>query len=159
MEISPHREWEAWRDRRYRISYRLTTGHGPISQHPYRAGPRTVQIEHEYVEFMLKKWLIEPTQSAWASPLVFAQKSDYSLRFYVDYRKLKAVPVRYMYLLPRIYEFIDILGVAAVFATQDANWGYWEMPIGEKDCNKPHSYTMPFYYGLPACLSGSLTPW
>lgn len=111
-------------------------GTRPIAQPPYRAGPRARQIEQEHVDSMLEKGIIEPAQSAWASPVVLVLKADGSLRFCVDYRKLNAVTVRDTYPLPRMDECIDSLGEAKVFTTLDANWGYWQVPVAPKDRDK-----------------------
>ncbi|CAN8062284.1 unnamed protein product [Agarophyton chilense] len=104
----------------------LVPGSRPISQPPYRAGPRTRQIEEENVSKMLEEGLIKAAQSAWASPVVLGPKPDGSLRFCIDYRKLNAVTVRDTYPLPRMDEFVDSLGEANVFTTLDANSGYWQ---------------------------------
>lgn len=53
-------------------------GARPIAQPPYRPGPRSRQIEQENVNSMLEKGVIEPTQSAWASSVVLAPKTDRS---------------------------------------------------------------------------------
>ncbi|CAN8076123.1 unnamed protein product [Agarophyton chilense] len=114
----------------------LVPGSRPISQPPYRAGPRTRQIEEENVSKMLEEGVIEAAQSAWASPVVLVPKPDGSLRFFIDYRKLNAVTVRDTYPLPRMDECIDSLGEANVFTTLDANSGYWQVPVAEDDQDK-----------------------
>ncbi|CAN8069585.1 unnamed protein product [Agarophyton chilense] len=57
----------------------LVPGSRPIYQPPYRAGPRTRQIEEENVSKMLEEGVIEAAQSAWASPVVLVPKPDGSL--------------------------------------------------------------------------------
>lgn len=108
-------------------------GTRPNEQPPYRAGPRARQIEQEHADSMLEKRIIAPAQSAWASPVVLVLKADGSLRFCVDYRKLNAVTVRDTYPLPRMDECLDSLGESNVFITLDANWGYWQVPVAQKD--------------------------
>ena len=45
----------------------------------------------ELVNDMTDRGVVQPSTSAWASPIVLIPKHDGNLRFYVDYRKLNAV--------------------------------------------------------------------
>ena len=74
----------------------------PIACHPYRAGPKAREAEQMEVKRMRAANVIESGQSAWASPVVLVPKSDGSLRFCVDYRRLNAVIVMDDYSLPRM---------------------------------------------------------
>ncbi|MGH0157420.1 UNVERIFIED_CONTAM: hypothetical protein FKN15_033604 [Acipenser sinensis] len=79
---------------------------------------------------MLEKGVIEPSTSAWASPIILLSKKDGSQRFCVDYRKLNDA-----YPLPTIGEILDSLSGTRIFMTLDLNSGYWqvEMDPGSKD--------------------------
>ena len=103
----------------------------PVYQAPYRAGPKQRELEREQIETMLKADVIEASSSEWAAPIVFAPKKDGSLRFCIDYRKLNEVTLLDSYPIPRMDECIDSLGDAQYFSTLDANWGYWQIDIGE----------------------------
>ena len=94
---------------------------------------------------MLRAGVIEQTSAEWASPVVFIRKKDGTMRFCVEYGKLKAVTVRDSYLLLRMDEFIDSPGDAAVFTTLDCNSRYWQVEIAEKDCYKS---TFAWHSGL-----------
>ena len=85
---------------------------------------------------MLRDGVIEPSKSAWASPVVLAPKKDGTLRFCVDYRKLNAVTIRDSYPIPRMDECIDSLGEATIFTTLDCNSCYWQIPVAEADKEK-----------------------
>lgn len=53
--------------------------------------------------------------------MVFVLKKDEDLRFCEDYIWLNAVTVQDSYLIPRIDEFIDLLGKAQMFSNLDAD--------------------------------------
>ena len=111
----------------------LLPGSRPVAQQPYRAGPKARELEQREVEKMLQAGVIEPSQSAWASPVVMVPKPDGTLRFCVDYRRLNAMTARDSYPLPRMDECIDSLGLAQIFTTLDCNAGYWQLPVAERD--------------------------
>ena len=123
----------------------LKPGARPIYQAPYRAGPIAREKEKTEIDRMLRAGVIEPTSAEWASPVVFAPKKDGTMRFCVDYRKLKAATVRDSYLLPRMDECIDSLGDATVFTTLDCNGRYWQVEIAEEDRDKT---TFASHFGL-----------
>ena len=114
----------------------LSPGTRPMAQAPYRAGPKAREIEQMEVNRMLDAGVIEPAQSAWASPVVLVPKPDGSLRFCVDYRRLNAATIRDIYPIPRMDECIDSLGDANIFTTLDCNSGYWQIPVSPEDRDK-----------------------
>lgn len=70
------------------------------------------------------------------------------MRFCVDYRYLIQATVGYIYPLPRIDDWIDILGDSSVFSTLDANCGYCQIPIApeyrHKTCFTTHMGTYKY---------------
>jgi hypothetical protein len=60
----------------------------------------------EEPEDNLNKGFIEPSQSPPASPILFVQKADDSLRFCVDYRKLNEITQKDRYPIPLIDEVL-----------------------------------------------------
>ena len=108
----------------------------PIAVPPYRAGPKTRELEQAEVDRQLRDGVIEPAQSEWASPVVFAPKADGTLRFCVDYRRLNQATMKDSYPIPRMDECIDSLGEANIFSTLDCNAGYWQVPVRKSDRHK-----------------------
>ena len=82
---------------------------------------------------MKEDGVIPDATSECASPVVLIPKSNGSMRFCVDSRRLNELTVRYSYLLPRMEDCLDSLGEAAFFTTLDCNSGYWLIPIAEED--------------------------
>jgi len=111
----------------------LKPGSEPVRLNPYRMGRRTRKLIKAQVHRILKLEVIEPSQSAWASPVVLIQKPDGSPRFCVDYRQLNERTVRDSYPLPRMEDFLESLREAQFFSTWDLNAEYWQIPIAEED--------------------------
>ena len=85
---------------------------------------------------MLLQGVIEPTTSQWASPTVLVPKTNGSLRFCVDYRKINTLTVKDTYPLPRIEECLESLGDAFLFSTLDCSSGYWQISVAKADQDK-----------------------
>ena len=111
----------------------LKPGSSPVHTQPYRAGPKTRQVE-EHVSKMLDADLIEPANSECASPVVLVPKPDGSLC--VDYRKLNSLTVQDTYPPPRMDECIDSMEEAQFFTALDANSGYWQITVAYEDRDK-----------------------
>lgn len=91
---------------------------------------------------MLSEEVIKAATTERASPIIFASKKDDSLRFCVDYRKFNAVTVRDSYPLQRMDDCIDSLGDTTKVSSLDANFGYWQIEIDEKNKKKwPSQFT------------------
>lgn len=81
----------------------------------------------------LHEEVIEPANTEWNCLITFASKKDGLSRFCVDCRKLDAVSVWDVYPLSRLAQCIDFLGEGIFFSTLDANSGYWQIAIDERD--------------------------
>ena len=87
----------------------------PIRAQQYRTGPFKRQIIADQINKMLKLKVIEPSHSAWASPVVIVLKKNGKARFCVDYRRLNNITKKDAYPLPRMEDCLNSLGDAKVF--------------------------------------------
>ena len=108
------------------VQHKVDTGdHPAIKQMPRRMPFSQREKVAEMVDEMLSKGVIQPSASAWASPIVLVPKRDGSLRFCVDYRKVNAITKRDVYPLLRIDDILDTLSQARYFSTLDLTSGLW----------------------------------
>ena len=115
-------------------------GTQPIRQPPHRLGPQKELEAEKQVQELLQQGLIEPSDSAWSSPVVLVKKKDGTWRFCIDYRKLNAVTRQDAYPLPRIDDSLDALAGSRYFSTLDLTSGYWQVPLS-KDAQEKSSFT------------------
>ena len=104
----------------------------PIKQHPYRVSPDKSAKMQKEIAYMLEHDIIEPSESAWASPCVLVPKADGSLRFCTDYRRANDISKTDSYPIPRMDDCIDMIGSACYITKCDLLKGYWCVPLTER---------------------------
>jgi hypothetical protein len=81
------------------------------------------RIEREalrtYIDDSLRRGFIRPSTSSAASPILFAKKSNGSLRLCVDYRGLNAITKPNRYPLPLVNDLLDSIRGSTVFSKLD----------------------------------------
>lgn len=113
-----------------------------IKQRYYPRNPVMQQIINEEVCRMLKEGVIEPSTSAWSSPVVLVKKSSGKHRFCIDFRKVNEVTIPDAYPLPFIQGILDKLRGARFLTTLDLRQGYWQVPLSPE--SKPiTAFTVP----------------
>ncbi|KAK3089469.1 hypothetical protein FSP39_003867, partial [Pinctada imbricata] len=116
------------------VKHSINTGDAiPIKQPLRRIPAHMTEEVNDQIEEMLKKGVIEPSISPWASNIVLVKKKDGSTRICIDYRRLNSVTLKDAYPLPRIDEFLDQLAGNAWFTTLDMFTGYWQVEVKESD--------------------------
>ena len=98
----------------------------PIKQKAYRVSPSKLRIMKKLIDEMLAADVIEPSSSAWSSPVVLIPKKNGSYRFCVNYIKLNSITYTDAYPLPTIQEILESLAGSVVFSSIDLNSGYWQ---------------------------------
>ncbi|XP_067248999.1 NACHT, LRR and PYD domains-containing protein 3-like isoform X2 [Chanodichthys erythropterus] len=129
-----------------------------IRSRPYRLPEHKKKVVQAELEAMLDMGVIEESSSNWASPIVLVPKTDGSVRFCVDYRKVNAVSKFDAYPMPRVDELLDRLGTARFYSTLDLTKGYWQIPLSPLSKEKT-AFTTPFglhqFVTLPFGLFGA----
>ena len=119
------------------VEHTIDTGDAAPIRQPPRRIPVSVRAEiEEQKERMLRDGIIEPSMSAWSSPVVLARKKDGTFRFCVDLRAVNGVTKGHAHPLPRIDSTLDCLAGARFYSTLDLASGYWQVGIAESDREK-----------------------
>jgi hypothetical protein len=128
------------------ITHSIDTGNAkPIKQRPYRTSPDQQEFIKNEIGEMLKKGIISPTSSPWASPVVVVPKKNGKKRFCIDFRKLNEVTEKDVYPLPVIDDLLDSFQGSKWFTCLDLASGYWQVAMNDEDKKKTAFTTK---YGL-----------
>lgn len=109
----------------------LTSDARPQRQQPYLAGTEKRKVIEEHIDELISANVIEPAQSPWIAPVLFAYQHD-KVRFCIDYCRLNAITVKKNYPLPLIEDCLNCFGKSKRLTTLDCNSGYWKILISEK---------------------------
>ena len=101
----------------------------PIKQRYRSRNPAMQRIIDDEVQAMEAAGVVEPSTSAWSSPVVIVKKKDGRHRFCIDFRKVNEVTERDAYPLPHITPTLDKLRGAQYLSTLDLEKGYWQIPL------------------------------
>jgi len=95
-----------------------------IKQSPHRPPLSARHAEDDILDDMLQSGVIEPSESASASPVCLVKKKDGTYRFCVDYRMVNAVSKRDAFPIPDIHGVLAHLRACKYYATLDLLSGY-----------------------------------
>ena len=114
------------------VMHEIHTGDAkPVRQPPRRLPLAKREEAEKMLPEMWKQGVIEPSVSAWSSPVVLVKKKDGSTRFCVDYWRLNDLTQTDSYPLPRIDDTIDSFAGAQWFSTLDLKSGYWQVQLSD----------------------------
>ena len=136
--------------------FQNVTGPTPVLSHKIRVKPHTAPIKQRYrprnpamqaiidqeVAEMEKEGIIEPSNSAWSSPVVIVKKKNGKARFCIDFRKVNEVTEKDAYPLPQVTATLDKLRGARYLTTLDLKSGYWQVPL-TPDSRPVTAFTVP----------------
>lgn len=120
----------------------IVTNSPPIKQRYYPVSPIIQRQIDKELDEMLANDIVEPSKSAWSSPVLLVKKKDGNYRFCVDYRKLNAVTERDSYPLPYVSSTLDKLRNAHYLSSMDIKSAYWQVPVAESS-RQYTAFTVP----------------
>ncbi|KAL1141019.1 hypothetical protein AAG570_000945 [Ranatra chinensis] len=127
----------------HRVKHVVDTGDSkPIKQRYYPVSPVLERAMHAELDEMLQAGVVEPSKSAWSSPVVMIRKKDGSYRFCADYRKVNAVTRRDAYPLPYVSHILDRLRNARYLSSLAVKSAYWQVPLSEESKERT-AFTVP----------------
>ncbi len=106
-----------------------TNSDTPIRQRAYRTPHALKDKVREEIENMLRLGIIEPTTSAYASPIVVVAKPGGDIRVTTDFRGLNKVCDSDPYSMPRTDEILDDVASAKFISTLDLTKGFYQVPL------------------------------
>ena len=122
---------------------RIVTGMAPpVHIRGRRLSPGERDAILKELQVLRQAQLVEPSTSAWVSPVLIVPKKDGAKRFCIDYRKLNSVTMRDRYPIPLIDDVIDRLHNMQYFSKMDLRSGFWQVPLDARDAHKS-AFTTP----------------
>lgn len=118
-----------------------TTDEIPVYTKSYRYPFIHRQEVQEQINKMLEQGIIQPSESAWSSPIwVVPKKADASgkvkWRIVIDFRKLNEKTLDDKYPIPNIADVLDKLGNCHYFTTLDLASGFYQVEMKPEDVPK-----------------------
>ena len=102
--------------------------HQPVRRVPFGLEQKVDDV----VDDLLDKGIIEPSKSAWCSPIVVVMKKNGDIRLCVDYRRLNAVTIKPCYPIPDTQYLLDSIGEASYFSGLDLSNAYYQCKMQEE---------------------------
>ena len=120
-----------------KVKHHINTGDARPVKIPPRRVPLHLRDEmRKQTEDMLKSDIIEPSCSAWSSPVVLVKKKDNTSRYCIDYRRVNDVCQKDAKSIPHIQDNLPFLAGAKFFSTIDYQNGFWQIEMDPDDRHK-----------------------
>ena len=101
----------------------------PVRKAPYWTPLHKRKEIEDQVQDLLKRGIIRPSHSPWASPVTLVPKKDGGTRMCVDFRQLNSQTDMDAYPLPRIQDVLDRLSGSTTFSLIDLKAGFHQIPM------------------------------
>jgi hypothetical protein len=101
----------------------------PVWSPPYHCAPPKHKLLREFMEDLLKKGVVRPSKSPYASPAFLLPKLGGGYRMVVDYCKVNKKICFDLYTLPKTEQALQHFSGATVFPVLDFNSAYYQIPL------------------------------
>ena len=137
MEELGHCEWTP-------MKIKVPEDASPCVTRPYTYSPQKMDIIDDQIKELLKLGIIEPSTSAWRSPLVVVQKKDGKARLCTDYRVLNTMTEDETYPMPTARSLFLYMAYRkpVIFTAIDLLSGYHQCDL-HPDSRKYSSFESP----------------
>ena len=108
----------------------------PIRSKAYKTTPVEDFIIQKHIKAMEERGVIQPSRSAWASPILLADKANGKVRFCIDFRRLNKVTKQDSYPLPDMAKVLTLLNGSSYFSTIDLTDTFWSILVKDSDIEK-----------------------
>lgn len=126
-----------------KVAFKLREGHEVVKRKPYPLTPEKKQWAMKKVDELLKRSIIRPSSSMYATPCVLPPKENGELRFCQDYRWINQATDLDPFPLPIIDDIISNLGGCQYFSKIDLADGFWQLGLTE-DTKQYTAFVLPF---------------
>ncbi len=99
----------------------------------YRYPEQAKQIIADMLKDMEERDIIEPSTTAWLSPIVLVNKPDGSKRMCLDYHQVNKHLATDIYPLPRLEELMDQAAGQQYYVTLDMHEAYFQLMLDEEN--------------------------
>ena len=144
------------------MKIRVDESQGVVSSRPYRYSPQKMDIIDAQVRQLIDIGVIEPSESAWRSPLVVVQKKDGKPRLCTDFRMLNMLTYKDKFPMPTARSLFLYMAYKkpTIWSALDLLSGYHQCVIEEE--SRPYTaFETPMgvyqYRRVPFGLVGA--PW
>jgi len=106
--------------------------HAPCQQIPSKVPIHVEKWVDDQVDDLLKKGIIQESNSPWSAPIVVVKKKSGDFRLCIDYRRLNAVTIKPIYHIPDSRTIFDTLNGSKIFSSIDISSAYYQCPVKEE---------------------------
>lgn len=136
------------------VTHSIATTGPPVAAKCRRLRPELLLAFHKQLINMLELNVLEPSNSAWSSPLHMQRKQDGSWRLRGDFCQLKAIMKKDSSPVPNVLDVAADLVKKIIFSKVDLLRGFWQIQIASKDHNKTAIITPRGLYQFCRMLFG-----
>nr|GEW94209.1 putative mitochondrial protein [Tanacetum cinerariifolium] len=114
----------------------LREGANPVNLRPCRYPLLQKDVIEQLTKGLLEQGIIQPSNIAFASPVVLVKKKDGGWRMCIDYRALNRNTIPDRFPIPLVEELFDELHGTKYFSKIDLKAGYYQIRMAPQDVHK-----------------------